>query len=48
MMSAWLIAMLTLGVSTPTDANEFKLEANLDSLIILPDAYQKTPEDLEK
>ena len=48
MMTAWLIGILTLGISTPNEAEEFKLEANLDSLITLPDAYQKTPEGLEK
>ena len=47
-IAAWLAGILIFGVSTPTDADEYKLEANLDSLIILPDAYQKTPEDLEK
>ena len=46
-IAACLAGILIFGVSTPTDADEFKLEANLDSLIILPDAYQKTPEDLE-
>lgn len=37
-----------LALSSPANAEQFKLEANLDPLITLPDAYQLKPEDLER
>jgi hypothetical protein len=44
-----VILMLIILVMIPTtDAQQIKLKANLDPLIMLPEAYSKIPEDLEK
>ena len=43
-----LVFLLIPSLTSRAKAEQFKLKADLDPLIILPEAYQKTPEDLEK
>lgn len=43
-----ILAVFILALIPTTEAQQIKLEANLDPIIMLPEAYQKTPQDLEK
>lgn len=45
---AVLLGLFMLYLVSPSSAEQFKLKAKLDSFIMLPEAYEKTPEDLEK
>jgi hypothetical protein len=43
-----LICLLFCSFTSFASAQQYKLKADLDPFILLPGAYQKTPEDLEK
>ncbi len=43
-----LICFLFCSLTSFVNAEQYKLKADLDPFILLPEAYQKTPEDLEK
>lgn len=47
-MTILLICFLFCSLTSPASAQQYKLKADLDPYILLPGAYQKTPEDLEK
>ena len=47
-LTARLAVIGALALTSPANAEQFKLEADLDPLITLPEAYQIKPEDLDR
>lgn len=45
---ALILTLVTLAIIPTSDAQQIKLKVNLDPIIMLPEAYRKTPQDLEK